>query len=150
MTKDEHFNIREASSADVAFVQMLLANSALPTSDVSDSGRIRLLIADDENGHPVACIGLHAYGSEALLRSLAVSQAMRGRGVGRALVAAAEDTARATGVRRLYLLTTTARDFFLRAAYDVINRVEAPGALQQSSQFAELCPASAVCMSKTL
>jgi amino-acid N-acetyltransferase len=150
MTKDERFNVLQANNADLGFVRTLLADNALPNSDVEDSGRIRFLIADDENGHPVACIGLEAYGSDALLRSLAVSQAMRGRGVGRALVIAVEDTARATGVRRLYLLTTTASDFFLQAGYDVINRVEAPDALQLSSQFSELCPASAVCMSKTL
>ncbi|QIE29281.1 arsenic resistance N-acetyltransferase ArsN2 [Caballeronia sp. SBC2] len=150
MTKDERLNIRQANAEDLAFVRTLLADGALPNSDVDDSGRIRFLIADAADGHPVACIGLEAYGSEALLRSLAVSQAMRGRGVGRALVVAAEDTARATGVSRLYLLTTTAGDFFVRAEYDVINRAEAPDTLQRSSQFAELCPASAVCMSKTL
>ena len=150
MTKDERLNIRQANAEDLAFVRTLLADGALPNSDVDDSGRIRFLIADDADGHPAACIGLEAYGSEALLRSLAVSRARRGQGVGCALVVAAEDTARAMGVSRLYLLTTTARDFFLRVEYDVINRVDAPDTLQASNQFAELCPASAVCMSKTL
>jgi amino-acid N-acetyltransferase len=150
MTKDERFNILQANDADLAYVRTLLADGALPNSDVDDSGRILFLIADDADGRPAACMGFEAYGSEALLRSLAVSPAMSGRGVGRALVAAAEDKARATGVSRLYLLTTTASDFFLQAGYDVINRVEAPDALQRSSQFSELCPASAVCMSKTL
>jgi amino-acid N-acetyltransferase len=66
------------------------------------------------------------------------------------LVVAAEDTARAMGVIRLYLLTTTASDFFSHAGYDVITRVDARDTLQASNKFAELCPASAVCMSKTL
>jgi amino-acid N-acetyltransferase len=80
MTKDENFNIRKATSADLAFVRTLLVNSALPNSDVDDSGRIQFLIADDKDEHPVACVGLEAYGSEALLRSLAVPPAMRGQG----------------------------------------------------------------------
>jgi amino-acid N-acetyltransferase len=65
-------------------------------------------------------------------------------------VAAMEDSARTTGLSRLYLLTTTASQFFARVGYEVISRVEAPNSLQRNSQFAELCPASAVCMSKTL
>jgi amino-acid N-acetyltransferase len=84
MTKDERFNILQANDADLAFVRTLLADGALPNSDVDDSSRILLLIADDADGHPVACIGLEAYGSEALLRSLAVPPAMRGRGAGHA------------------------------------------------------------------
>ena len=150
MTQDENVNIRQANAEDLAFVRTLLADNALPNSDVDDSGRIRCLIADDADGHPAACIGVETYGNNALLRSLAVRPAMRGRGVGHALVAAAEDTARAMGVSRLYLLTKTARDFFSHLGYDVIDRVDAPDTLQGSSQFAELCPASAVCMSKTL
>lgn len=58
MTKDENFNIRKATSADLAFVRTLLVNSALPNSDVDDSGRIQFLIADDKDEHPVACVGL--------------------------------------------------------------------------------------------
>lgn len=150
MTKDESMNIRQANAEDLSFVRTLLADNALPNTDVDDSSRIQFLTADNADGQPAACIGVEAYGSEALLRSLAVSRARRGQGVGRALVVAAEDTARALGVSRLYLLTTTARDFFLRVEYDVINRAAAPDTLQGSSQFAELCPASAVCMSKTL
>jgi amino-acid N-acetyltransferase len=150
MTQDKNMNIRQANAEDMTFVRTTLADGALPNSDVDNSGRIRFLIADDADGHPAACIGLEAYGSEALLRSLAVSRARRGQGVGCALVVAAEDTARAMGVSRLYLLTTTASDFFSHAGYDVINRVDAPDTLQASNQFAELCPASAVCMSKTL
>ena len=102
-------NIRQANAEDLAFVRTLLADNALPNSDVDDSSRIRFLIADDADGHPAACIGIEAYGSEALLRSLAVPPAMRGRGVGRSLVVAAEDTARAMGVSRLYFVLVSAR-----------------------------------------
>jgi len=109
VTKDENMNIRQANAEDLAFVRTLLADNALPNSDVDDSSRIRFLIADDADGHPAACIGIEAYGSEALLRSLAVPPAMRGRGVGRSLVVAAEDTARAMGVSRLYFVLVSAR-----------------------------------------
>jgi len=150
MTDDKNMNIRQADVENLAFVRTLLADNTLPNSDVDGSSRIRFLVADDADGLPVACIGVETYGSDALLRSLAVRPSMRERGVGRTLVVAAEDTARAMRVSRLFLLTTTASDFFLHVGYDVINRVDAPDSLQRSSQFAELCPASAVCMSKKL
>ena len=118
-------NMRQANAEDLAFVCTLLANSALRNSDVDDGGQILFLVADGTDGRSVACIGLEAYGRDALLRSPAISPAMRGRCVGRALETAAEDTARATAVSRLYLPTTTANDFSSHAGYGVINRVEA-------------------------
>ena len=89
-------------------------------------------------------------GRDGLLRSVAVSPALRGRRVGANLVAAIEIKARTLGLRRLWLLTTTAPDFFRRLGYADSERAQAPEAVQQSNEFKNLCPASAVCLSERL
>jgi len=71
-------------------------------------------------------------------------------GLGQALVARAEDDARAEGVQQLVLLTETAQLFFSRLGYRLIERSAAPEQLRQSAEFRSLCPVSAVCMAKNL
>jgi amino-acid N-acetyltransferase len=99
---------------------------------------------------PQGVVGLEIYGNDALLRSLAVDPAARGRGCAGALVAQAEQYAQQRGVRRIYLLTTSAADFFARLGYKRLERDEAPGAIRTTSEFAALCPASSVFMVKEL
>ena len=86
----------------------------------------------------------------ALLRSLAVAPDWQGRGLGAALLAHAERTARQRGITTLYLLTTTAEAFFARHGYVRLPREAAPPVLHQTAEFAALCPASAVCLTKPL
>jgi amino-acid N-acetyltransferase len=93
-------------------------------------------------------VGLEVLGEVGLLRSLAVPQEDRGRGVGTQLTHKAEDYARTLGVQALYLLTTTAPDFFARRGYQRIDRAAAPAPLQATTEFQSLCPSTAVCMVK--
>ena len=46
----------------------------------------------------------------------------------------------------MYLLTTTAERYFARFGFVQIARDDVPGAVQQSVEFREACPASAVVM----
>jgi amino-acid N-acetyltransferase len=50
----------------------------------------------------------------------------------------------------LFLLTTTARDFFAGRRYQAIGRGSVPVALRAAAEFTRLCPDSAVCMTKSL
>ena len=86
----------------------------------------------------------------ALLRSLAVGENARGKGVGSTLVAHAEHYAASKRVRSLYLLTMTAEAFFKRLGYERIDRSRAPPFIKQTSEFASLCPASSALMVKFL
>ncbi len=86
----------------------------------------------------------------ALLRSLAVAAHVRGRGVGRALLADAERYARSHEVKDIYLLTTTAERFFARAGYERVERDSAPREIQQTEEFSTLCPATSALMRKRL
>ncbi|WP_416359947.1 GNAT family N-acetyltransferase, partial [Burkholderia cepacia] len=70
--------------------------------------------------------------------------------LGQELVEKMEKRARATGVSSLWLLTNSATEFFQGAGYTTVHRNEVPTVIKGSREFAELCPASAVCMCKHL
>lgn len=129
-------------------IRALLVAQRLPVADLDNAALI--FLAAQTGGKTAGVIGIEPLGEDALLRSLAVDDASQRRGIGVALVAAAEHTARERHVGRLYLLTTTAEVFFARLGYVRVDRDEVPSAVAGSAQFAALCPASAVVMVKAL
>ena len=66
------------------------------------------------------------------------------------IVQALEGAAREGAGGRLVLLTLTAKSFFERKGYRVVDRGSVPDDVQASEEFQFLCPASAICMAKTL
>lgn len=94
----------------------------------------------------VGCCGLEVHGKHGLLRSLAVTPQYRGRGLGERLVHAAIERARREGLSAVYLLTTTARDFFVRLGFETCPRDEAPDAIRASWEFRTGCPSTAAFM----
>lgn len=142
--------IRSARIEDIAAIRELLTRAALPVADVSETSPITFFVFEDDEHVITGCIGLEEYRDVGLLRSLAVSSDASGSGVGRALVATIEEAAALRGTGQLYLLTTTASDFFVRGGYKVTDRESAPDAIRGTSQFAELCPTSATFMTKML
>lgn len=131
-------------------VAALLRTAGLPTADLDTGTAPVRLFGQRRHGVAVAVVGLERYGEAALLRSLVVAPARRGDGLGRELVAFAEQWAANAGVRRLYLLTTDAGAYFRRLDYVDVAREQAPPAIASTTQFAQLCPASAALLSKTL
>lgn len=129
-------------------VERLLAANDLPSEDVRP-GPAQFYVASAGDG-VVGTGGLELYGDAGLLRSVAVRDSARGAGVGTAVCEYLEETARAEGVEALYLLTTTAADFFADRGYVETERVDAPAAIRGTTQFEELCPATATCMRKRL
>ena len=130
-------------------VQTLLREAQLPSSDLTA----------EHLEHFVGCgcgealdgvVGLEMYLPHALLRSLAVASTKRGNGIGQALLAEAERYAQYRGAREIYLLTTTAESFFRLAHYAHVARDHVPQAIRSTTEFASLCPASAVVMRKKL
>ena len=142
--------IRAARPEDLDAINDLLTENALPASDTTTELLQDFSVVEDDGGLVVGSIGLERYGADALLRSLTVSQTSRNAGLGGRLLAHAEDLAREKGISELWLLTTTAPDFFRRKGYVDVERGTAPTELQATTQFAQLCPASAVCMRKII
>jgi amino-acid N-acetyltransferase len=130
-------------------VEALLTEAQLPVSDLSSS-LSRNLLGVRESGRLVGVVGIEVYGDVGMLRSLAVASARRNAGLGVSLVSNAEAWAAEQGVKALYLLTTTAAEFFASLGYEAIPRSEAPAAIAATAQFLDLCPASSTFMRKVL
>ena len=127
----------------------LLEAAGLPTSDLTLTSLGHFLSLRDGQTL-VGAIGLDVVGEIALLRSLVVDPDWRKRGLGGELVRAAEAHAVQHGVGQLFLLTTTADQFFASRGYVNADRADAPDAVRRMPQFAELCPASSSFMTKVL
>lgn len=133
--------------SDIARLRAMLAAVGLPAADADAMLPDGLLIARRE-GRVAGAVGLQTVMPDGLLRSLVVEPGDRGRGLGAALVRALERLAAERGVVRLYLLTTTAADFFKRLGYETVARDSVPPGIAATAEFRTLCPASAVCLSR--
>jgi amino-acid N-acetyltransferase len=133
----------------LAAASKLLAAADLPTEDLTARHCEDFFFTGPADA-PSGLVGLEFFGEVALLRSLVVSEAQRGTGAGSALLAHAELQARRKGIARIYLLTTTAEEFFARRGYSRVPRGAAPEAIRATREFAGICPASSAFMFKEL
>lgn len=140
--------IRRAGTRDDAAVRALLTAAGLPTAGLTPGLEHFLVAARD--GRVVGAVGLELYPPVALLRSAVVHPDEQGRGTGAALVQSIEDLAQFAGIQRIVLLTTTAVKYFAGRGYRTIDRAAVVGPVTSSAEFTGACPASAVCMEKTL
>jgi len=125
----------------------ILQQQELPTSDIDEDKLLYLLMSGET---VIGTAGLEIFDDCALLRSVSVIKEEQGKGYGKVINEEMEKFAKGSGINCLYLLTTAARDFFDKQGYCVINREEAPTALQQTAEFASLCPSSATVMKKRI
>jgi amino-acid N-acetyltransferase len=84
------------------------------------------------------------------LRSVVVGEGFRGQGLGRGLTQAALHLAGLHRANDVYLLTTSAREYFPRFGFAVIGREEVPPTVRTSVEFTTSCPATAVAMRASL
>lgn len=141
--------IRSATHADLAAVHALLEASALPRAGVE--GSLDGFFVGEADGELVGVVGLEACCDRyALLRSTAVAETWRSRGLGRRLVERALAEAEARGYQALYLLTTTAEHYFPSFGFAKIDRAEVPPEVQRTDEFRGACPASATAMMRRM
>jgi N-acetylglutamate synthase-like GNAT family acetyltransferase len=137
-------SIRRATADDVAQVERLLTASGLPLDGVREA--LPMFVVADHGDAIVGVAGLELCGNHALLRSVAVADDWRSRGLGRALVTRVISDAEARGVQALYLLTTTADRYFPSFGFHTIARDEVPDDVRATKEFRSACPASATVM----
>jgi amino-acid N-acetyltransferase len=140
--------LRECDEDGIQDVERLLADNDLPASDVRSGPAT--FYRGFVDGDTVGAGGLEVYGAAGLLRSVVIEESARGNGLGTVLCDAVEAEARDRGVERLYLLTTTAEEFFAKRGYEVVDRADAPAAIRETSEFRELCPDAATPMRTSL
>ena len=138
--------IRDATSSDFTAVERLLLASKLPVEGVREN--FSSFIVAEEAGTIAGAIGLEKYGSAALVRSAVVSPLNRGTGVGRQLVERVLQRANDEGIDDIYLLTTTAENYFPRFGFTPTTRSAVPESMKASVEFRGACPDSAVVMSR--
>ena len=136
--------IAPATEADLPAIRVLLERSSLPVAGLGD--HVASALVARENGKLVGCAAVEVYGAAGLLRSVAVDASRRGERLGQRLTGAALDLARARGVTTLYLLTTTAGDFFPRFGFARIDRKAMDPALEPSAELRGACPDTALAM----
>ena len=136
--------VRRAEDADIERVEALLRDARLPLEGARDAFRVGFVA--EEHDAIVGAVALEMYPDSALLRSLVVDQAVQGKGLGGRLTQAAIEEAQRRGVHAIYLLTTTAEQFFPRFGFVAVDRQSMPASIQGSIEFQSACPASAIAM----
>jgi amino-acid N-acetyltransferase len=137
---------RYAGQKDIpAIVELLHANN-LPYGDISK--HINNFLIAERNDRLTGVIGLEITGETALLRSLAVSKTERSKGIGLVLINKLFSLALLSNIKTLYLLTTTAEEYFLKHGFIKIKREAVPEGIKNTKEFSSICPDSAVCMMK--
>lgn len=136
--------VRPAAHTDLAAVERLLTASKLPLDGVREA--LSTFVVAEVGNEIVGVAGLERCRENALLRSVAVGDSWRSHGLGRVLVARLISDADARGIHALYLLTTTAAQYFPRFGFREIGRDEVPDDVRATEEFRSACPASATVM----
>lgn len=135
---------RPAQPPDWERVSALLTSARLPLEGAQ--AHLSDFVLAFREGDLIGSAGLERYGEYALLRSVAVAESERGKGLGFMLVKRMLAQAKQLGIVSLVLLTETAKDFFLRLGFREIARAAAPEPVSVSVEFQHACPVSATVM----
>jgi amino-acid N-acetyltransferase len=147
---DMNVKIESFTENDKNEVLRLLSESELPTEDLTTEKLKDFLVAQRQDDTVIGAIGIELKQDIGLLRSLVVHPHHRKCGIGKLLVNELESIAQEKGVKALYLLTTTAADFFLGLGYRVTLRKTVPKNIADTEEFKGICPTSSVCLYKKL
>src|SRR5512137_1334504 len=125
----------------------LLGRAELTDQDVAERWGHYFVVREDD-GRVVGVAGLEIHGEDGLLRSVAVDADYRGQGLAASLVEAAFERAKRVNLRAVYLLTTTAREYFARRGFADCPRETAPAGIRESWEFRTGCPSTAAFMKR--
>jgi len=119
----EDIKIERFVQGDEKEIVKLLSQAKLPAQDLTLEKLKHVLVAKAKDGSVI--------GAEWLTREV-------------------ESIAQQRSIKTLFLLTTTAAEFFPKLGYQVIQRDRAPMSIAKTDEFKNICPVSAVCLFKTL
>jgi amino-acid N-acetyltransferase len=140
-------NIVPASQNSFSAAIDLLKKNNLPTEDITPGTQLFVVEDGDE---VIATVAVEYDYNNALLRSLSVSEEKRKTGMGAELVSFIEDYVKKQGVQNVFLLTTTAADFFSKRGYKIIERSNVPDFIQNTTEYSVICASSSTLMKKEL
>lgn len=126
--------VRPARPEHLPAIRAILDEVSLPADVATDEVEDFLLLESDHR--PTGCVALARFADEAILHSLAVRPDVRGVGYGWMLADQIIERARRLGVRRIYLLTAAATDFFAeKHGFRVIDLSTVSHAVAHSRRF---------------
>jgi amino-acid N-acetyltransferase len=137
--------IRGVTPADLDSVVRLLEEASLPLEGLEEQWGPGYAVAID-GGEIVGAAGIERHGRQGLLRSVVTATGRRGRGIAESLVRNRLAWAGTEGLEGVYLLTTTAADYFPRLGFERVSRDSLPVEIRDSREFTSVCPSSAVAM----
>jgi amino-acid N-acetyltransferase len=140
--------IERAQPGDAPAILALLEQNHLPPDGLTDHMATAIVARDD--GRIVGSAALETYEDGVLLRSVAVAPPLQRHGVGRELIGAALRLASDLHAPAVYLLTTTADQYFPKFGFERITRADVPPSVQASVEYTSACPSSAVVMRRAL
>jgi N-acetylglutamate synthase-like GNAT family acetyltransferase len=141
------YTIRPAQIVDQKIIRTLLCDFKLPQDGLY---KTKLWVLQLSNGVVAGVAGLELYGKNGLLRSVAVIKNMQNQGYGTTLTSFVIEEAKNGGVMDLFLLTTTAAEFFKKLGFKMENREKIVGGIKDSVEFKSACPKTAVLMRLSL
>jgi len=143
--------IGPAVADDLESIESLLLACGLPLDGVRGHFE-NFLVARASSTDPsiIGCAAIERYGVSCVFRSLAVSPAHRGRGLGRALMETALDRAAAHGSSEVFLLTRTIERMASRQGFERIERDQVTAAARASLEFSINACSTAIVMRRML
>lgn len=142
--------IRAATLKDLTGIEALLRDASLPTDGVAAliTRAPGDVVVAERNGTIVGTAAIEVAGDDALLRSVVVRAEGRSTGVGRAMVTRLLSEADARRYDGVYLLTTTAGDWFPRFGFTRVERTTVPRAIAETWEFKTGCADTAIAMAR--
>ena len=141
-------HIENARVTDKQAIISLLQQAHLLTDDLPVD--LPDFVIAKEQGTLAGVAGLERFGPVALLRSVAVDPQHQGKQIAASLIGLLLKIAKVNGLDEVYLITTSADRYFERHGFRPVNRQDVPAAIQQTQQFSDLCPSSAIVMKRML
>jgi amino-acid N-acetyltransferase len=137
--------LRDAIPADLGAARELISRLELPVDGLEDFFSESYIVATEEE-RLVGVAGIEIYGQYGLLRSVAVEPEFQGNSLGAGMIFERLERARESGLRAVYLITTTAEEYFPRFGFQLVERSTVPAEIQYSKEYSESCPESATVM----
>jgi glycerol-1-phosphatase len=136
---------RPATGRDAEAVRELLREVGLDAAGVRD--RIVTTVVAETDGELVGAVAVELFGPLAHLRSLAVLEPARRRGICSLLVAHAVRLARSAAAEAVFAVTETAEGFFAGLGFEIIGKVDAlPSQIRDTALVRDHCSESATAL----
>lgn len=132
--------VRMAKQWDIPAMKRLLKKGDLHTEGIERHIEHFLVAEENRNGEVVGTAGMEVFGSNGLLRSLAVSSETGNAKLGLELLRIMLAFARKKGVRNLYLLSGRSHQLFDLFGFEQLDWEQVPEELKESSHLQQYQP----------